>query len=620
MKPSFLEVIRYRFDKIMSAGVVALIGLLAIVSFIFIALVAMVVVLFGLFPPGQKFEFFEVLWFGVLRALDPGTMGQDVGLGFRASMFVVTIAGVIVVAGLIGVISNAFSERVEQLRKGRSKVLEKDHVLILGWSGKIHQVVHEITMANQSKRPSVVVILADRDKVAMEEELRTRGQLKTRTRIIVRSGDPMMVRDLQMVRFEAARSLIILAPDELEDSDSFSLKTALAILNGRVPNSDPFKIVAEIRDEQNLEVAELIGKGQVTWIHAEEIISRLIVQTSRQSGLSTVYSDLLDFEGNELYLKPAASLSTLSYQEAALSQVSSCLVGLVRNGQVILNPKADSFIEESDELILLALDDDSIQYGPVATFNEKSITARMERNLVPEKTLILGTCNTLNLILAEINDFSPKGSSVKIVNLSTPELRSRQKKIKVELVSADPSSRLVLESINLSDFNHIIVLADRENRTSEQADARTLLILLTLRDLMKETRGNANVVSEMLNDFNRELAESASPDDFIVSEKLISNLISEISEDSAISPVIREVLSSEGAQIKLQPAEDFVALNQEVDFNTITAAALRRGESAIGYRKADVNTGQTMSVILNPTKFVKLSFSSGDTIVVLSDE
>ena len=177
MKPSFLEVIRYRFDKIMSAGVVALIGLLAIVSFIFIALVAMVVVLFGLFPPGQKFEFFEVLWFGVLRALDPGTMGQDVGLGFRASMFVVTIAGVIVVAGLIGVISNAFSERVEQLRKGRSKVLEKDHVLILGWSGKIHQVVHEITMANQSKRPSVVVILADRDKVAMEEELRTRGQL-----------------------------------------------------------------------------------------------------------------------------------------------------------------------------------------------------------------------------------------------------------------------------------------------------------------------------------------------------------------------------------------------------------------------------------------------------------
>ena len=620
MRPKFFDVVRYRFDNIMSKGVVALIGLLGLVTLIFVSLVALVVVIFGLFPPNEEFEFLEVVWLSVLRALDPGTMGQDTGLGFRAAMFIVTLSGVVLVASLIGVISNAFNARVEQLRKGHSKVLEKDHILLLGWSGKIHQILHEITLANESRRRSVVVILADKDKVEMEDELRSHGHFKGKTKIIVRSGDPMRESNLHLVRANDARSLIIIAPDSVEDADSFSLKTALAILNGKERKTTPYQIVGEIKDEQNLEVAELIGKGQVVWINAEEVISRLIVQTSRQSGLSTVYSDLLDFEGDELYLKQADSLAGLSYLDACLAQKSSCLLGFVREGQVCLNPPLDSEIRESDQLILLSLDDSSIEYGQVAAFDKTHITATKNHPLTPEKTLILGTNHSLSLILAEINDFSPIGSAVKIVDTYIPEIAGEHLKLQIETVTAEPSSRKVLQSVNLADFNHIIVLADRESRTSEQADARTLLTLLNLRELMKESPRPANIVSEMLNDHNRELAESASPDDFIVSEKLISNLISEITEDSAISPVIRAVLSSDGAQVKLQPAEYFVTLGQKVDFNAVTVAALRRGESAMGYRVKATASRLNQGVVLNPNRAEKVVFSPGDSIVVLSDE
>ena len=620
MKPKFFEVVKYRFDNIMAKGLVALIGLLALISLIFVSIIALVVVAFGLFPPNEELDFLEVVWLSVLRTLDPGTMGQDAGLGFRTAMFIVTLSGVVIVASLIGVISNAFNARVDQLRKGHSKVLEKDHILILGWSGKVHQILHEVTLANQSRRNSTVVILADQDKVEMEDELRSHGHFKSRTRIIVRSGDPMRESNLHMVRANDARSLIILAPDSLEDADSFSLKTALAILNGKDRKNAPYQIVAEIKEEQNLEVAELIGKGQVVWINAEEVISRLIVQTSRQSGLSTVYSDLLDFEGNELYLKQADSLAGLSYLDASLSQKSSCLIGFVRDGQVFLNPALEAEIRESDQLILLSLDDSSIEFGQVSTFDEAHITAAAHYTLKPDKTLILGTNHALNLILAEINDFSPIGSSVKIVDTSIPEFEREHGNLQIETLNAEPSSRKVLQSVTLDEFNHIIVLADRESRTSEQADARTLLTLLNLRELMKESPRSPNIVSEMLNDHNRELAESASPDDFIVSEKLISNLISEITEDSAISPVIRAVLSSDGAQVKLQPAEYFVTLGEEVDFNTVTVAALRRGESAMGYRLKAGDAQLNQGVALNPSKTEKIVFAPGDAIVVLSNE
>ncbi len=44
-------------------------------------------------------------------------------------------------------------------------------------------------------------------------------------------------------------------------------------------------------------------KDEVELILTDHLISRIIAQTCRQSGLSIVYSDLLDYGGNEIYFK-----------------------------------------------------------------------------------------------------------------------------------------------------------------------------------------------------------------------------------------------------------------------------------------------------------------------------
>jgi len=63
-------------------------------------------------------------------------------------MLLVTIGGLVIVASLIGIVSGAFDSKVEELRKGRSRVLEQDHTLILGWSSKVFPIVREIATAN----------------------------------------------------------------------------------------------------------------------------------------------------------------------------------------------------------------------------------------------------------------------------------------------------------------------------------------------------------------------------------------------------------------------------------------------------------------------------------------
>ncbi|WP_230420968.1 CASTOR/POLLUX-related putative ion channel [Actinomadura soli] len=63
----------------------------------------------------------------------------------------------------------------------------------------------------------------------------------------------------------------------------------------------------------SLPAARLAGGPLAHVIDADDIAIRLIVQSHRQSGLSTVYTDLLDFEGHEFYIRPEPSLTGTTY-------------------------------------------------------------------------------------------------------------------------------------------------------------------------------------------------------------------------------------------------------------------------------------------------------------------
>lgn len=67
-------------------------------------------------------------------------------------------------------------------------------------------------------------------------------------------------------------------------------------------------------------------------------------------------------------------------------------------------------------------------------------------------------------------------------------------------------------------------------------------------------------------------------------------------------------------------AEYFVTLGQELDLNKVILAALRRGESAMGYRLKAVSSKLNQGVVLKPIKTKKVVFAPGDGILVLSDD
>lgn len=604
----------------MSKGLISLIGLLGLASLIFISIIALVVVIFGLFPEEKELDYPEAFWASLLRTLDPGTMGQDSGLGFRFAMLIVTLGGIILVASLISIISNAFNNRIDDLRKGRSRVLESDHTVILGWNSKVVPIVHELCIANASRKSTAIVILSERDKVETEDELHHKVKHHTTTKLIVRSGDPMSLFDLDISNPKTARSIIILAPDDVEDPDTVVIRTALALINNPNRKKGKYHIVGEIKDPSNLEAAKLVGGDEADWVMSKDLISRITVQTSRQSGLSVVFTELLDFEGDEIYFTNQPSLVGKTYFDAQLSFKTSSVIGIVNSREVLLNPEHQRVITVDDQLIVIAEDDSSVELAPVGTPNPELVNNSPGIKPQPEKTLVLGYNPSLYLILPELNSYVPKGSIVTVVSQYPVEEVSGFENISVTFQKGDTSSRSQLQALNLTQYDHIIVLAYSETLSPQRADAKTLITLLHLRDIAKKQGTSLNIVSEMMDDKNRQLAEVTDADDFIVSDKLVSLMLSQLSENSRLSEVFDSLFSNVGSEICLRPAEMYVSLGVPVDFYTILLSAKERGETAFGYRiHRNAHIGElSYGVAVNPDKTQLVTFEEGDTIIVLA--
>jgi hypothetical protein len=187
--------------------------------------------------------------------------------------------------------------------------------------------------------------------------------------------------------------------------------------------------------------------------------------------------------------------------------------------------------------------------------------------------------------------------------------------------TGDTTDRRSLDSLGVENYQHVVVLPYSDTLSVQKADARTLISLLHLRDIGAHTEHPFAIVSEMLDVRNRTLAEVTRADDFIVSDRLVSLMLSQIAENKELNSVFDDLFDPAGSEIFLKRAENYVALGEPLNFYTVVEAARQRGEVAFGYRlRALANDpAQTHGVVVNPDKSRPVTFSPGDRIIVLAE-
>lgn len=643
---TFYQWLRYHFDNLMSKSTVAPLLLLLLVVIILITFLSFLIYIFDAIPldteingiESQDINFFQVIYITLLRMLDPGVVSEDpVRPQFIVFMMIATVMGLFVTSILIAIVNSGVIKKINNLRKGKSFVFEKNHTVILGWSFQVFPIISELVVANENQKNMSIVILAEKDKVEMEDEIMIHVGDTKNTKVICRTGNPIDIHNLELTNLHHARSIIIIAPEDSYDPDSSVIKTILAITNNPNRNKNHlFHIVAEIRDPRNVIIAEIAGKEEVQLVIFDYLISRITAQTCRQPGLSVVFTELLDFSGDEIYFQSETKLIGRTFVEAMFSYNTSTVIGIRKeNGDILIKPSFDTVLEDDDKIIAISEDDDTIVLSNITDYNLINDAIRKDPKTfkpVPESTLIIGWNRRAPLIINELDMYVTPGSKVMVLaeNKNAEEQLafhcSDLENQTVKFWFGDTTNRKILDQLSVENYDHIIVLSISGSGGVQATDARTLNTLLHLRDISDKRGSKFSIVSEMLDDRNRELAEITHTDDFIVSVKLDSLMLAQISENKELKTIFEDLFSAGPPSIYIMPAEYYVELNRAVNFYTVMESARQQNQIAIGYKLRNPNQKVedeyilAHGVIVNPKKSNNVFFSEGDKIIVLSDE
>ncbi|WP_067488682.1 CASTOR/POLLUX-related putative ion channel [Actinomadura hibisca] len=617
---------KYWFDNTMSRGTPALIGWLALVSAVLVVVLSALIVVVDGGGRATASGALAEIW---KNTVDTFKLGEATTGSWphRGLVIALALAGLFFASALISLLTKGVDNKIVELRKGRSRVVEKGHTVVLGWSDQVFPVISELAAANASRRGGCVAVLADRDRVEMEEEIRKVVGRTGRTRVVCRTGSPVDPGDIDIVSPQTAQSIIVLAPPGAAP-DAHVTKTLLAITNSPTRRAGPYHIVAPVKDARNRAAVRLAGGEETVLVDSDDIAARLIVQTSRQSGLSVVYQDLLDFAGDEIYMTAEPGLTGRTLGEALHAYPDSSVIGLRRaGGAVELRPDLDTVVAAGDQIIAISADDDTVLTGPWdGRVVEEGIAAVPDRAPRPSRTLVLGWNRRAAIIVRRLDGHAAPGSRLDVV-ADDPDakaelelLRPALRNLETAFTLGDTGTRAALESFDIASYANVIVLC-RDDADAQYADSRVLITLLHLRQMQSESGRRYAIVSEMSDDRNRRLAQVARADDFIVGDKLLSLLMVQLSENRHLAEVFGDLFDPGGAEIYLKPVEDYVLPGVEMTFHTVVEAARRRGDIAVGYRVgARTQVPPAFGVVLNPAKDRPLTFAAGDRVIVLTDD
>ena len=309
-------------------------------------------------------------------------------------------------------------------------------------------------------------------------------------------------------------------------------------------------------------------------------------------------------------------------------------------GVETIRPAVDYQLKPTDEILIVAEDDSTIDFEsqPVAVPNETELN-HWRLDPCKERMLMLGWSSKAHIIISEYADYVAEGSSVTVVLNSPPKpiveevmsVIEEVSDIKIELVHANAFSRTELSALKPFDYNDIMILPQKlgPGRDAEKIDTETIVLLLLLRGLKNELqksgqKNNTKIVTEVLESRNHGLIHQAGVNDFIISNRMVSMIFAQMSEEPGIKLVYDDLFEEDGSEIYVKPAElYFENLPAEVSFADLMLLAQKRGEEAcIGVKIGELrNEGsENYGVKLIPAKTEKIELTAGDSLVVVAED
>lgn len=639
--------IKYRFERYLNKGGSSIFMSLFIVFMIlFVLIIAIRFIMLQADPSlahPEHASFWDDIWATWLQMTDPGNMNQDNHAPFwlKITTILSGIVGVVILSMLIAFITTTLENVFYNFRKGRGKVIEEDHTLILGWNERVVDIIRELVLANESERSASVVILATEDKEEMDDVIAKRLPDTKTTRVISSTGDFANINELERVNIKGARSVILLASssessslEEKIDSDVLAIKAIMAIVscqNGK----NQLPIIAEIFSKEKRELISFFKDDNIIALDSWDIMGKLLVQTSLTSGLEMVYNEILSFDGCEIYFYET-DWNKVTFGKLPFHFKDGIPLGVYNEADgLTLRPKEDYVLENDDSVVILAEDDSTINFEPSPIIIPKDM-ALSDKKLaqMSKRVLILGWHSIAEIFISESSDYLAKGTVVDVLfhdpneELSNRvgELQKMYPDFEITLKNVNPLMLDELEKTTPFQYDNIIILSQNFHELrADKIDSDTLIILLLLRNIKNESKieSETKIITQVLNSENQEIITQTDVDDFIISNKLITMILAQLSEEPLIKTLYDDLFSEDGSEIYVKPVNlYFTSFPQQITFADLLGLVAKRDEVCLGIRKGALckDASANFGVKLNLAKDELINVEENDFVVVLSED
>jgi Trk K+ transport system NAD-binding subunit len=540
----------------------------------------------------------------------------------RSFSILITIASLVTGGAMFAFITATTSKKLTDLKRGKGPVVESGHVMILGWGPQVYSILQQLDVANQNS-PGTAVILSSTPQETMVDEIRNRvGKLK-HTKIITRSVEPSNPKILADMSVARAKSVIVLG----NKGTPGSITGVLSALSNLAVDSTT-TVIADVNDTAAANALMQSTQGRVVTVESQELIAQVTAHACRQPGLAAIYLDLLDFEGNEMYYEPAAEAAGHMFGEALLAYPNASLIGIRRpDGAIWLYPPMNTVINADDYVIAIAQDDDQIIWNKTRpeldSFGAQTALFAAPRT-PPSQTLVIGWNSMAKKVLREIGDYATPGSAALVMaqaaRVTSDELKDLStQNMQVITRAYDGSFQELAAALPGSNFDQVIIFGYRGKTQPADADAQTLLSLLAVNTLKQWGAfgyGRARIIAEILDSNNVELARVVAVEDLVVSDRLASLMMTQLSQSPHLSPIFQQLFGPGGVYLSAKPINYYVP-SGEISYAQLVAAGRARGEVIIGYRDNEAGTGLTAGIHLNPSKDSTFIAKPSDQAIVI---
>lgn len=458
----------------------------------------------------------------------------------------VSLGGLLIFAMVLTFLQDSFNNYLENLKMGRSPVMEIDHIVIVGYTGLTNKLVQDLCSAYESQGGKTIAILSEQPKPEVEEAIRAAGLELQGSQVVVRSGCRNDISALKHVGVDTC-STVILAPDHdlpNELADAFMMRVLL-LLQGQGWPCREGQIVLVCRLTRNLEHFKraakqmyMEGGPRLQVVMLDRFTGQLMWQCSRGCGLGMAVQSLLGFRDSEFYIEevpahlwgktireaslyyPHAIVAGCSRPESDFQQGSqspgSFIVGNMNRSPLQLLPETTWKLQQGDEVLLLAEEKckavaskkPCCQHSQFETLQAHAHAFQSRRKSVgdthrPETVLILGwNERMLGSMLIEMEKSVPSGSQV-LVFAPQPVEEREQAKPRMEQRCGRPFRNITLKHLEgkpeclyslehmqppVEEATRIFVLRNQDDTSADLADTRTLFTLTHLRHILEQRR------------------------------------------------------------------------------------------------------------------------------------